>query len=104
MTTAKHTETPWETDVDELNALVQAVDGDANDEFPVCVCQGPDAASNAAFIVRTGNSHDALLAACKVLLERMEVNELGVDSDPLPYDRPAVNQARAAIALAEGTP
>lgn len=43
-----------------------------------------------------------LLAACEALLERMKVNELGGPCDRLPYDRPAVLQAEAAIKKAKG--
>ena len=52
--------------------------------------------ANAEFIVRACNSHDALLAACKALMTRFEhTGEAWMDD-------PAMVQARAVIAKAEG--
>ena len=105
--TPKHTPTPWVarglaiyqrekwsdgTDTgSRYIAQVQSASSDSLDE------DGTDA-SNAEFIVRAVNSHDALVAALRSVLDTFDRQNV-----PLPaYLRRDEAQARAAIALAEG--
>lgn len=99
-----HTKTPWENNEGTIEArgtpictLFQAED------FPCW--DGPEGQleaeceANAAFIVLSANAHDALLAACQMLLKACD------DDDPLGGDTrcldTAVELAAAAIALAQ---
>lgn len=65
---------------------------DLRDSVPAMrlIHDSDDIAANAEFVVRACNAHDDLLAACEALM------------NSLPYDKPAVAQAKAAIAKARG--
>lgn len=65
----KHTPTPWK--IDEALDLPLAIISDTDDGMGVAEMgeRSPESIANAAFIVKTCNAHDELLAACKEALE-----------------------------------
>ena len=93
-----HTKSPWKAD-DEI-VDIGFDDESANDESHICVCYGPDAMDNAAFIVRACNSHDELVAALEALAGRFR--EVAPDDTGLdPHDKELLEIAEAAIAKAK---
>jgi hypothetical protein len=115
---SKHTPTPWYAgrmdavsyhaeDVESgpyKNIYVNDPNGKMHlgDRLPAVVCEvfgalGADCRTNAAYIVRAVNSHEALLAALKGMVALWDRVHPG---NP-PLGMLTVNSARAAIALAE---
>lgn len=60
----------------------------------IAICVGLNREENAALITRAANTHDELLAALKLALDRME-------AEGVPDFSEAMVNARAAIAKAE---
>ncbi len=77
--------------------------GDRNDDAACfvadCGCHDKSAA-NAAFLVRACNAHDALLAACKSLVDDFNLECLCFE-EGVPQGTCEICEAKAAIALAE---
>lgn len=101
----RHTETPWKQD---KWSAIKTPDGETLLVVGVAMPSGThpkadEAEANTAFIVRAVNSHDALLAACKSLMEML--GDYIVCGAISPRQRSenykTMNEARAAIALAE---
>jgi len=89
----KHTPTPWKVGGKNNNLIYgrKNVGTEEAEELP------PDVdVENAAFVVRAVNSHDALVAALEGMLARF-----GHDNWRSVHDVAAVNEARAALALAK---
>ena len=108
-TTAKHSQTPWEFSADDkLNSqrafgIVRSLpEGESQEpghtEVIAEVCAGPTAESDATFIVRACNAHDDLLAACRAVLARLDLEPEGAIF-PCSAQR---EMLRAAIAKAGG--
>jgi hypothetical protein len=111
MSEPKHTPIPWR--IGYYNAqkctIGIVVDTDAGEDVVAEVCHhdgylpGEFGEANAAFIVRACNSHDALLAACRRLLD--VIDEYGLhDHAGEDIGDVETSAARAAIAEAEGQP
>ena len=97
-----HTKTPWKAFI--KGTVIEVEDADGN---PIIAWPGFDSShypvnidkDNAVFIVRAVNSHEALLEACKALLLRSQVDEIGLqDWMPEPPSHEECEKlARAAL-------
>ena len=112
----KHALLPWrvETTCAGTSAVFPTNDGGSN---PFAVCHIGELQRTPAevkeigeFIVRAANAHDDLLAACKAMVAEMEERCTALGWGSVEEYRSAhheadgwYGQARAAIALAEGT-
>ena len=94
-----HTPTPWHLGVKEAHHCVYAANGDL-----ICDASpfGKDdtTKTDAAFIVRACNSHDALVAALDELLEHIEWRRRVEHETTGPND--CTHRARTAIQKARG--
>lgn len=118
---AEHSPTPWRQGVLLLTARTRAWSDQARElgrleearevfsnfhaadegrsRVFVCRCEQPD---DAALIVRAVNSHDALVAALKVLISRLNTHTCHYHGPMVCDICTECNQARAALALAAG--
>jgi hypothetical protein len=90
-----HTPTPWHLMKDEPDLI----EGPEENLIVLSAVINPRRVADAAHIVRSVNSHAALVEALKVCLERLDEGE----GQPPHYHRliPTMEQARAALAAAE---
>lgn len=100
-THATHTPTPWRYSpwhIEEGEPAVRAPDGEGG-----WIIATVNSDENAALIVRAVNSHAALIAALRTLIQVEGHGECPVDGLH-PDIAAAWDQARAALALAEAQP
>jgi hypothetical protein len=107
MDTSKATPRPWTVETNPtpmiLTDLVINCRTDA-DHSPIHVARmvawnGPEAAANAALIVRAVNAHDTLVAALRAMLAVPDIMDR---TEHFRAYVEAQEQARAALALADG--
>ncbi len=115
-TETKHTPTPWRVGL--RNGVFGADEFIGGDRHYQVVCTPTsggiyrrhsteselqaEAEANAAFIVRSCNAHDALVSALKGMRLALDSIYMRIDGDLTPAEATCDQQARAALALAEG--
>jgi len=97
---SEHTPLPWvKNDLARIES--EKEHGWVNDGWIICDCDGPDGEHNAAFIVRAVNSHDELVAACRLASQTVEEITPFVNDDVLAKISVLIANTNAAISKAE---
>ena len=100
----KHTPTPWTADLGGCitSSGLPIVTGRNGALLATLAMNGHKGAANADFIVRAVNAHDELVAALRRMMEQPTMNPLNMTPEQRVELWAAHDQARAALAKAQG--